>query len=117
RRRVLLSTAHLLEIDLLRSGRRVPMRQPLPDTPYCVVLTRAEAKPFSDVWPIDLRQHLPTVPVPLLPGDADVFLDLQAALTAIYDALGFDLMVDYSRPPELPLAVDDAAWAASFVRA
>ena len=31
RRRILLSTAHLIEIDLLRQGQRVPMQQPLPD--------------------------------------------------------------------------------------
>ena len=30
RRRLLHSTAHLMEIDLLREGERVPMRQPLP---------------------------------------------------------------------------------------
>jgi hypothetical protein len=91
------------------------MRQPLPDTPYCVVLSRAESRPFSDVWPIGLRQQLPAVAVPLLPGDADLSLDLQAALTAIYDAIGFDLMVDYSRPPEVPLAAEDAAWIVSFL--
>ena len=31
RQRLLLSTVHLLEIDLLRMGERVPMKQPLPD--------------------------------------------------------------------------------------
>jgi hypothetical protein len=116
RRRLLLSSAHLLEIDLLRDGRRVPMRQPLPAVPYCVVLSRAERRPLSDVWPIGLRERLPTVPVPLLPGDADVPLDLQAALATIYDAVGFDLVVDYAQPPDVPLAGDDAAWAAGLIR-
>jgi Protein of unknown function (DUF4058) len=37
RRRILLSTAHLLEIDLLRQGQRVPMQKPLPSArvPAC----------------------------------------------------------------------------------
>ena len=37
------------------------------------------------VWPIQLDQPLPEVPVPLLPGDPDVLLDLQQVLTTTYD--------------------------------
>ena len=111
RRRILLSTAHLIEIDLLRQGQRVPMQQPLPDAPYFVMLNRAEERPITEVWPIQLDEHLPAVPVPLLPDDADVSLDLQQALTNVYDLLGYDLAIDYSGPPELPLRPDQAAWA------
>ena len=45
RRRILLSTAHLLEIDLLRQGQRVPMQQPLPRSPYFIFLSRGEKEP------------------------------------------------------------------------
>lgn len=116
RRRVLLSTAHLMEIDLLRTGRRVPMQQALPAALYFVFLSRAEDRPLTDVWPIRLDQPLPTVPVPLLPGDADVPLDLQLALTNVYDLLGYDLAVDYRRPPEIALDPQDAAWADARLR-
>jgi hypothetical protein len=40
RRRLLCSMAHLIEIDLLRRGRRVPMQQPLPPAPYFIFLSR-----------------------------------------------------------------------------
>lgn len=100
RRRLLYSTAHLMEIDLLREGQRVPMQEPLPSAPYFIFLSRAERRPILDVWPIQLNMRLPTVPVPLLPGDSDVLLDLQMALNTIYDALGYDLSVDYTRPPK-----------------
>ena len=30
-----------------------------------------------DVWPVGLREPLPTVPVPLLAGDRDVSLNLR----------------------------------------
>lgn len=116
RRRLLLSESHLLEIDLLRAGQRVPMRESLPLAPYFVFLSRAELRPSVDVWPISLREPLPTVPVPLLDGDPDVPLDLQRAFTTIYDALRYDLAVDYSKPPERPLAADDAAWAEELIR-
>jgi hypothetical protein len=111
RRRILLSRAHLLELDLLRAGQRVPMQQPLPDAPYFVLLSRAAQRPMTDVWPVALDQPLPPVPVPLLPDDADMLLDLQAAFTATYDLLGYDLIIDYRRPPEVALAPVDAAWA------
>src|SRR5438093_10232320 len=54
RRRLLLSTAHLVEIDLLHQGQRVPMQQPLPPAPYYVLVGRAETRPLMDVWSIPL---------------------------------------------------------------
>jgi Protein of unknown function (DUF4058) len=107
RRRILLSTAHLLEIDLLRQGQRLPMRDPLPPAEYFILLSRAENRPITEVWPLVLRDPLPAVPVPLLLGDSDVSLDLQHTFTATYELLGYDLAIDYTRPPE-PL-LDDAA--------
>lgn len=115
RRAILVSSAHLLEIDFLRAGTRVPMQEPLPPAPYYVFLSRAERRPLTDVWPIRLRGPLPAVPVPLLQGDADVTLDLQAALDAVYDGLGLDLAVDYAQPPDQPLATADAEWARTLL--
>jgi hypothetical protein len=117
RQKLLLSTAHLIEIDLLREGRRVPMRKPLPSAPYLVFLSRAEKRPVTEVWPISLDQRLPIIPVPLLSGDPDVPLNLQLALTTIFDQCGFDLAVDYARPPEVPLSPDASAWAEDRLRA
>ena len=88
RRRILLSTAHLLEIDLLRQGQRVPMQKPLPSVPYFIFLSRAEKRPLTEIWPISLKEPLPVVPIPLLPGDEDVALDVQHVFTTTYDLLG-----------------------------
>ncbi len=106
-----------MEIDLLREGQRVPMQGALPSAPYFVFLSRAEDRPLTEVWPIALGEPLPVVPVPLLPGDPDVPLDLQRALTTLYDLLGYDLAVDYTRPPEVPLRPDAAAWVEGHLRA
>ena len=110
RRRVLLSPSHLMEIDLLRRGERVPMQQRLPDYPYFVFLSRAENRPFTDIWPIGLRESLPIVPVPLLPDDADVSLDLQTALTSVYDTFRYALTINYSNPLSDPFPDADRQW-------
>jgi hypothetical protein len=93
---VLSSSAHLLEIDLLRAGLRFPTSEPLPAFPYFVFLSRAEKRKDVEIWPIALESPLPEVAVPLLPGDADAILDLQRALTTVYDILGYDELIDYN---------------------
>lgn len=102
RTRILVSTSHLLEINLLRNGTRAPMRRELPESPYFVFLSRWQRCPITDIWEISLEQPLPTVPVPLLPGDKDVALNLQAAFTTAYDSVGYDLVLDYTRPRYTP---------------
>lgn len=117
RRRVLSSTAHLVEIDLLRKGRRIPMEQEPPPAPYYVYVGRHELRPETDVWPIAIDQPLPTIPIPLLPGDEDVTLDLQSALTSVYDLCDYSLEIDYTRPPEIPMEPDQAVWVDQHLRA
>src|SRR5205823_3400004 len=116
RRRLLCSVAHLIEIDLLRRGRRVPMQQSLPPAPYFIFLSRAERRPIVEVWPIQLQMRLPVIPVPLLADDPDVALDVQLALDTVYDAFNYDLSLYYTRPAEIPLAGQAAAWAAEHLR-
>lgn len=111
REHVLGSQAHLLEIDLLRQGVRATRLTDLPDAPYFVFLTRADRRAQVEVWPIYLRAPLPVVPVPLRPPDADVSLDLDATLSAIYDRARYHLSIDYRREPVPPLTEEDAQWA------
>ena len=115
RGRILHSSTHLIEIDLLRQGQRVPMQQPLPIAPYFAFLTRVERRPITEIWPIQLNMQLPTIPVPLHPGDAEIALDLQLALQSIYDALGYDLTIDYTQHPTPPLKGEAARWAREYL--
>ena len=110
RRRLQAAEVHLLEIDLLRRGQRPFSHPRIPLRAYLISLTRAQAR-FADVWSINLQDPLPVVPVPLRAPDADVFLDLGSALTAIYDRAAYDLSINYRElPPPPPLTAAEQTW-------
>jgi hypothetical protein len=116
RRELLRSGAHLMEIDLLRGGRRPPLERPVPSAPYYVTLSRVHRRPYVEVWPIQLREKLPTVPVPLLEPDPDAPLDLAAVVSRVYERGGYAVIIDYSQPPPPPLSDEDAAWLDEHLR-
>ena len=110
RRRLRAGTAHFVEVDLLRVGPRMPLVG-LPPCDYYAFVSRAQDRPTVALWPFHLRDPLPTLPIPLLSGDEDVPLDLKAALDRTYDDAGYARYV-YDSPPDPPLSIADAAWAA-----
>lgn len=110
RRQLYLSAVHLVEIDLLRGGPRLPVQE-LPDCAYCVLVSRAGDRPRVALWPLALRDRLPTIAIPLRPPDPDASLDLQEVLHRCYDAAGYGDYI-YKDNPQPPLSSEDAAWAA-----
>jgi hypothetical protein len=112
RRADLLQTStHLLEIDLLRGGERIHLLGEPPPAHYYVYLSRRERRPLTQIWPLSLREPLPAVPVPLLSPDPDAPLDLQAAVCACFELVGYERLLDYGGPPPPPdLSEEDAAW-------
>ncbi|HEX6387303.1 MAG TPA: DUF4058 family protein, partial [Anaerolineae bacterium] len=119
RRNDLLKTrTHLLEIDLIRRGGRIPLEGELPPAPYYAFLSRFTRRPVTEVWAVSLREPLPIVPVPLLPPDEDVPLDLQAAVDACFELVGYERLLNYREaPPPPPFSETDAAWIAERIEA
>jgi hypothetical protein len=116
RERIRAAHVHLLEIDLLRRGTRVWMHPRIPEVPYLVLLTRAQARAV-EVWPIKLQDKLPTLPVPLRSPDPEALLDLSVALRTIYDEAFYHLSIDYTQePPPPPFSKEDMAWLRQCVR-
>ncbi len=107
------SGAHFVEIDLLRGGRPMPLRD-RPRCDYSVLVSRATARPWAGFWPIRLRQLLPVIPIPLLPQDPNAQIDLQEILHHVYDATGYHDFI-YTGRPDPPLSSRDAAWARKFL--
>jgi hypothetical protein len=119
RSRLVRSAVHLLEIDLIRRGERPwqPGAMVDPSAPYLALLTRA-TQAATELWTIQLADMLPVLPVPLRVPDADVPLDLQAALMTIYDESDYGLTIDYAAlPPPPPLSEIDKAWLAARLTA
>ncbi|MCE7985927.1 MAG: DUF4058 family protein [Caldilinea sp. CFX5] len=102
RQELLRSQVHLMEIDLLRGGTRPPLQTPVPEAPYYVTLSRANQRPYVEVWPIPLYVALPVLPVPLLEPDPDAPLDLDKAVATCYERGGYDMIIDYTHNPPPP---------------
>ena len=111
RRDLFRSSVHLVEIDLLRGGERPPLEKPVPPAPDYITLSRANRRPKVEVWAIQLKDPLPCLPVPLREPDPDAALDLQAILRTVYEAGGYDMLIDYSQPPPPPKLSDaESQW-------
>ncbi len=113
---ILDSRLHLIEVDLLRRWRPMPVEGDTPPSDYRVLLANGDERPKCLLWPISVRDKLPEVPVPLRPPDEPVALDLGAALATLYERARYDLQIDYTKMPEGPLSVDDAAWTAALLK-
>ncbi len=122
RAEVMASPTSLVEVDLVRAGDWVGMTDPYsvsPDywTTYRVSVYRGTPKPGAGrLYPIRLSSRLPTVDVPLRPGEPDVPLDLQAVVDEAYRK-GAGRRIDYGRPCIPPLTGAEADWADALLRA
>jgi hypothetical protein len=117
RRNVLASETHFIEIDLLRAGSRTEPSWGIARSDYLVWLSRSQDRFLFDYWPTPLESPLPTIPVPLLPGDPDVPLDLQAILHDVYDHSGYVRRLNYAQPaPPPPIADSRMEWLKGFLQ-
>ncbi len=117
RLRVLSSMTHLIEIDLLRAGRPMPMSKlDAPRFDYSIVVSRAHQRPKAEVRLFQLRQPIPSFPVPLRTTEAEPVLDLNTILHELYDRAGYDMIIDYRTQPTPPLRQEDAVWAEARLR-
>lgn len=115
------SRVHLLEIDLLRRGEHT-VAAPLPELEhrgrwdYPVCLHRSTQRWQYEVRPVQLRDRLPQIHVPLAGEDPDVILDFQAVFDRFYDENAYARLLDYRQDPTPPLGDADRAWAEALLR-
>jgi hypothetical protein len=117
KRRSLVSRGvHVVEIDLLRRGRRTELAQPLPPGHYYAFAFRADRRPDVDVYAWGLRHPLPAISVPLQAPDPDVSLELKDVVNSAYDRGRYARKLRYNGAPPEPLSPEDSAWASEIVR-
>jgi hypothetical protein len=114
---LLTSQVHLVEVDLLRGGTHttaVPRPLLLERAPwldYHVCIRRFDQLEELICYPFRLEDPLPSIPIPLLPGDGSVEIDLQSVFNAAYDAGPYSREIDYAGDDIVPpLPPDQAEW-------
>jgi hypothetical protein len=110
RDRVLGSSTHLVEIDLLRVGTAIGLMGLGIRSDYRVLVSRAEVRPRADLYPFDLQDLMPLFPVPLRGDDGEPVVDLKGLLDLVYDRAGYDLKLDYRGDLVPGLAERDGDW-------
>jgi hypothetical protein len=106
----------LVEIDLLRSGPRLPIGTAITSDYY--VLGRCPwERPQVGIWPISVRERLPVVPIPLLESLPATNVDLQTVFAQTWVGSRFEADLDYRQPPTPTWRTEDVSWAAERIAA
>jgi len=112
---VLSSHSHLVELDLLCGGERLPVIEPLPSADYFCIVSRAQERSRAALNAWSLRESLPTISIPLKCGDDDVLLPLQHVFETVHGRAGYDLSIDYLRSLEPSPSPEVTAWITKLI--
>ncbi len=106
---------HMVEIDLLRSGNRLPINL-VPDGDYYIYVTDAAYYNEVAIWVLTVRDPIPPFQIPLTPQHAPLVLSLRPCIDRAYDEANYGPQLNYSHPPVPPLRSTDAVWAADLLK-
>ncbi len=106
---------NLVEIDLLGYGKETVLARIAgivkpADWRYLIDISRGGRRNALEVYAIPLQDRLPNCRIPLRPPDDDAVLDLTTVFNRCYDVGSYDLLIDYSKLPEVPLQAAETEW-------
>jgi hypothetical protein len=107
---------HVVELDLLLKGQRIPLGEAYPAGHYFALVADATRRPDCDVYHWTMRQPLPPIPIPLLPPDPAVWIDLAAVFAITYERGRYARSIDYTQPPQVSLRGEDLTWTLERAR-
>lgn len=115
---LLATRTNLVELDLLRAGEPMPSGRPdAAARDYRILISTGSTRPRATLAVFRLRAPLPTIRIPLLPGDDPPRLELNRILHDLIDRARYFRRLDYTQPPLPPLRPEDAEWAARIIAA
>ena len=115
RQKILASTAHLVEIDLLRAFAPMPLRQDNIPWDYRILISRSEQRPQADLYGFNLPEPIPDFPLPLKNSEESISINLQNILEALYDRAGYEYRINYQQPVPPPnLSPENQTWIAQL---
>jgi hypothetical protein len=83
---------------------------------YRILVSQADRRPTADLYGFDLQQPIPPFPVPLMPGEESLILELQPLLNRVYEKGRYHLAIDYGQPAVPPLQDEDEEWVANLLQ-
>jgi hypothetical protein len=104
-----------IEVDLVRAGDWQALLRPhvCPQkwiTPYRVAIRMPTEPAVVGLYPIGLREPLPTIEIPLRPDDPQVLLELQTLINQAYLNGRYARRLDYHQPIYPPVDPGDEQW-------
>lgn len=121
RAELLASGANFVEIDLVRAGNWRALMRPHACTPRATSVYRATVRLPTDreavyLFPLSLRERLPTIPIPLRSENEEVHVDLQSLVDRAYRNGRYARRLNYAKWPVPALDPADGAWAEDLLK-
>ncbi len=108
---------HVVDLDLLHHGQRIPLGAAYPAGDYFALVADATRRPDCEVYPWTTRQPLPAIDIPLRPPDPPIRIRLGEVFAVAYDRGRYGRVIDYSKPPPIALPAEDLGWIRERIEA
>jgi hypothetical protein len=116
RQKILGSSPNFVELDLLKSGHKMPMDSNGIKSDYRIVVSRGNIRPQADLYAFNLTDKIPPFPLPLQPEDSEPIINLQDLVNQVYDHAAYDLVINYQQDPYPPVSEQSQIWLDNLLK-
>jgi hypothetical protein len=117
RHALLREPVHLVEVDLLLGGRRLPLSGDYPIGNDFALVSHADRRPNCSVYAWTIQQRLPVIPIPLQDPDPEVWINLAELFALNFQRGRYGRSIDYAATPALSLSPAEREWVRQLASA